>query len=140
MPFRRAWCPSPEPLAMQAAPFALILNSLICYLLVLLLVPLWRREPKEEGRFAGRPSRWKTVVAAPPGAWPGCLGLALAFAWLVLQRPLSYLEALAALVVGYRLLDRGLEEKYWTVILLLRGSPPCSTLSHTRPGPGRPTC
>ena len=42
-------CPSPEPLAMQATPFALILNSLICYLLVLLLVPLWRREPEEAG-------------------------------------------------------------------------------------------
>ena len=109
-------CPSPAPLAMQAAPFALILNSLICYLLVLLLVPLWRREPKEEGRSqAARPGGRQWLQAA----WglAGLLGLALAFAWLVLQRPLSYLEGLAALVVGYRLLDRGLEEKYWSVIL-----------------------
>ena len=109
-------CPSPEPLAMQATPFALILNSLICYLVVLLLVPLWRREPREEGRSqAARPGGRQWLQAA----WglAGLLGLALAFAWLVLQRPLSYLEALVALVLGYRLLDRGLEEKYWTVIL-----------------------
>ena len=109
-------CPSPEPLAMQATPFALILNSLICYLVVLLLVPLWRRETKGEGRSqASRPGGRQWLQAA----WglAGLLGLALAFAWLVLQRPLSYLEALAALVIGYRLLDRGLEEKYWSVIL-----------------------
>ena len=42
-------CPSPELLAPQATPVALVLNTLICYLLVLLLVPLWRREPEEEG-------------------------------------------------------------------------------------------
>ena len=110
-------CPSPEPLAMQATPFALILNSLICYLVVLLLVPLWRRETKGEGRSqASRPGGRQWLQAA----WglAGLLGLALAFSWLVLQRPLSYLEALAALVIGYRLLDRGLEEKYWSVILL----------------------
>ncbi len=110
-------CPSPEPLAMQATPFALTLNTLICYLLVLLLVPLWRREPKEEGRSqATRPGGRQWLQAA----WglAGLLGLALAFAWLVLQRPLSYLEALATLAIGYRLLDRGLEEKYWSVILL----------------------
>ena len=110
-------CPSPEPLAMQAAPFALILNSLLCYLAVLLLVPLWRREPKEAGRSqAARPGGSQWLQAA----WglAGLLGLALAFAWLVLQRPLSYLEALAALVVGYRLLDRGLEDKNWSVILI----------------------
>ena len=49
-------CPSPELLAPQATPFALILNTLICYLLVLLLVPLWRREPGGRRRIAGRPS------------------------------------------------------------------------------------
>ena len=105
-------CPSPEPLAMQAAPFALILNSLICYLLVLLLVPLWRRE-KETNPVRPGGRQWLRAALG----LSGLLGLALAFAWLVLQRPLSYLEALAALIVGYRLLDRGLEEKYWTVIL-----------------------
>ena len=111
-------------------PVRLALNSLICYLLVLLLVPLWRREPKEAGgrSQAARPGGRQWLQAA----WglAGLLGLALAFAWLVLQRPLSYLEALAALVVGYRLLDRGLEEKYWSVILL-PGIAALLYLSHT---------
>ncbi len=106
-------CPSPDPLAPQAPPFALILNSLLCYLVVLLLVPLWRRE--EETR-PHRPGGRQWLRAA----WglAGLLGLALAFAFLVLQRPLSYLEALVALIAGWVLLERGLEEKYWSVILL----------------------
>ena len=112
-------CPSPELLAPQATPFALILNTLICYLLVLLLVPLWRREPEEEGGSPAhhpRPGGRHWLRAA----WglAGLLGLALAFALLVLERPLSYLEALAALFVGYRLLDRGLEDRYWSVLLI----------------------
>ena len=110
-------CPSADPLAPQAPPFALILNSLLCYLLVLLLAPLWRREPGGEGRpQAHRPGGRQWLRAGLGLA--GLLGLALAFAWLVLQRPISYLEALAALFVGYRLLDRGLEDRYWSVILL----------------------
>ncbi|MCY3760566.1 MAG: prepilin peptidase [Gemmatimonadetes bacterium] len=116
-------CPSPEPLAMQAAPFALILNSLICYLLVLLLVPLWRRE-KETARPGGR--QWLRAALG----LAGLLGLTLAFAWLVLGRPLSYLEAFAALVAGWVLLDRGLEEKYWGVILV-PGLAALLYLSHT---------
>ena len=106
-------CPSPESLAMQAAPFALILNSLICYLLVLLLVPLWRREKETNPAHPGG-RQWLRAVLGQAGL----LGLVLAFAFLVLQRPLSYLEAFAALVAGWVLLDRGLEEKYWSVILL----------------------
>ncbi len=106
-------CPSPEPLAMQAAPFALILNSLICYLLVLLLVPLWRREKETN---PARPGGRQWLRAALGLA--GLLGLTLSFAWLVLGRPLSYLEAFAALVAGWVLLDRGLEDRYWSVILV----------------------
>ena len=106
-------CPSPDPLAPQGAPFALILNTLLCYILVLLLVPLWRREERTHSRRPGG-RHWLRA------AWglAGLLGLTLAFAWLVVDRPLSYLEAFAALIVGYRLLDWGLEERYWSVILL----------------------
>ena len=106
-------CPSPELLAPQATPFALALNSLICYLLVLLVAPLWRRDEK---RRSDRPGGRQWLRAALGLA--GLLGLILAFAFLVLQRPVSYLEALVALIAGWILLERGLEERYWSVVLL----------------------
>jgi Flp pilus assembly protein protease CpaA len=108
-------CPSLDPFSLQAAPVALILNALLCYVLVLLLVPLWRRERlggEEEHRSGGR--QWLQA------AWglAGLLGLSLGFALLVLGRPLSYLEGFGALVIGYRLLERGLEIRYWPVLAL----------------------
>lgn len=108
-------CPSFDPFSLQSAPLALVLNALLCYLLVLLLVPLWRREWKK-GEEQDRPGGRQWMQAA----WGlgGLLGLALGFAFLVLERPLSYLEGFAVLVIGYWLLQRGLEVKYWSVVLL----------------------
>ena len=108
-------CPSTDPFSLQAASVALVLNALLCYLLVLLIVPLWRwerRKAEEQDRSAGR--QWLHA------AWglAGLLGLALSFSWLVLERPLSYLEAFGALIIGYRLLERGLEVKYWPALLV----------------------
>lgn len=108
-------CPSFDPFSWQGAPAALVLNALLCYLVVLLLVPLWRREWKrgeEEDRPQGR--QWLQAACG----LAGLLGLALGFAFLVLERPLSYLEGFAVLVIGYRLLERGLEVRYWQVLLL----------------------
>ena len=53
-------------------------------------------------------------------AWglAGLLGLALLFGWLVLERPLSYLEAFAAIVIGHRLVERGLAVKHRGILLL----------------------
>lgn len=108
-------CPSIDPFSLQAAPAALVLNALLCYVFVLLVVPLWRREElkgEEQDRPGGR--QWLQA------AWglAGLLGLSLGFALLLLGRPLSYLEGFGALVIGYRLLERGLEPKYWSVVLL----------------------
>ena len=108
-------CPSTDPFSMQAAPVALILNAFLCYLIVLLLVPLWRWEPKgEDSGHPDRPGGRQWLQAA----WglAGLLGMILALGWFVLERPLSYLEAFGALVVGYRLLERGLEARYWPVV------------------------
>ena len=92
---------------------------------MLLLVPLWRREKETNpARPGGR--QWLRAALG----LSGLLGLTLAFAWLVLGRPLSYLEAFVALVAGWVLLDRGLEEKYWSVILL-PGIAALLYLSHT---------
>ena len=108
-------CPSTDPFSLQAAPVALVVNALLGYLLVLLLVPVWQRawqQAPEQDRPEGRP--WLLA------AWglAGLLGWALSLAWLVLERPLSYLEMLGALVIGYRLLERGLEVRYWPVVLV----------------------
>lgn len=109
------FCPSFDPFSLQAAPAALILNALLCYILALLLVPLWRRE-WTRGEEKDRPGGRQWLQAALGLA--GLLGLSLSFALLVLGRPLSYLEGFGALVIGYRLLERGLEVRYWPVALL----------------------
>jgi Flp pilus assembly protein protease CpaA len=108
-------CPSFDPFSLQSAPLALVLNALLCYLLVLLLVPLWKKDWKQE-KAGDRPGGQQWLQAA----WGlgGLLGLVLGFAVLVLERPLSYLEGFAVLLIGYGLLKRGLEAKYWPVILL----------------------
>jgi Flp pilus assembly protein protease CpaA len=107
-------CPSLDPFSLQTAPVALILNALLCYVLVLLVAPLWRRDSTSEVQERPGGRQWLQA------AWglAGLLGLSLGFALLVLGRPLSYLEAFGALVIGYRLLERGLEVRYWPVILL----------------------
>ena len=108
-------CPAPDSFSLLAAPVALVVNALLGYLLVLLLTPIWRREWQQapaQDRSGDRPWLW--------AAWglAGLLGWALSFALLVLERPLSYLEMLGALVIGYRLLERGLEVRYWPVVLV----------------------
>jgi prepilin signal peptidase PulO-like enzyme (type II secretory pathway) len=107
-------CPSRAAFSLQGAPEALLLNALLCYGLVLLLVPLWREETK--GDWPERLPERRGWVQALWGL-AGLLGWALAFAALVLERPLSYVETLAALIIGYRLLERGLPKAHWTLVL-----------------------
>lgn len=108
-------CPFSDPFSLQISPCALVVNSLTCYLIVLLFVPLWRQVDKSK-RNIDQSNRRQGLQ----GAWDlaGLLGLTLGFALIVMERPLSYLEAFAALIIGYRLLERGLEAKYWPVLLL----------------------
>ena len=66
-------------------------------------------------------ARLPSVGGRPSSAGPG-LELAdlkaLSFAQLVLNRPLSYLEAFAFLVVGYRLLEWGLKPERLPVVVV----------------------
>ena len=108
-------CPSVDPFSLVAGPAALLLNALLGYLLILLLVPLWQREWRRE-EDQDHPT-WQQWLQAALGQ-AGLLGLTLGFAALVVEGPLSYLEALAALLIGYRLLERGVPVRYWPVVVL----------------------
>ena len=76
---------------------------------------LWKRDWKKEAKSKRQPSRQWLQAAV---GLSGLLGLALGFAWQVLERPLSYIEAFGALVIGYRLMERGLDTRYWPLLLL----------------------
>ena len=105
-------CPVGKWVSMETPPAALIVNTLVAYVAVLLAVVAWRQRP------------W-TTVKENRGPWlqaaaglGGLLGLSLSFAHLVLNRPLSYLEAFAFLVVGYRLLEWGLKPERRPVVVI----------------------
>ena len=105
-------CPVDKWVSMETPPAALLVNTLVAYVAVLLAVVTWRQRP------------W-TTVKQNRGPWlqaaaglGGLLGLALSFAQLVLNRPLSYLEAFAFLVVGYRLLEWGLKPERRPVVAI----------------------
>ena len=105
-------CPVGKWVSMETSPAALIVNTLVAYVAVLLAVVAWRQRP------------W-TTVKENRGPWlqaaaglGGLLGLALSFAQLVLNRPLSYLEAFAFLLVGFRVLEWGLKPERRPVVVI----------------------
>ena len=105
-------CPVGKWVSLETPPAALIVNSMVAYVAVLVAAVGWQQR------------QWRTVKgnwgpwlqsAAGLGA---LLGLALSFAQLVMNRPLSYLEAFAFLVVGYRLLEWGLKPEWRPVVVI----------------------
>ena len=89
--------------------------------------------------MAWRQRQWK-AVKGNRGPWlqdatglGGLLGLALSFAHLMLNRPLSYLEAFGFLVVGFRLLEWGLKPERRPVVVI----PGLAELAQVRHGRGR---
>ena len=107
-------CPIEDPISFQAPPIALILNALTCYLIVLLLVPFSQRQyriERQEGEDKPR------LLKAAAGL-AGLTGLTLAFSLLVMERPLTYLEAFGGIVVSYRLLEKFIKAEYWSLVVV----------------------
>ena len=107
-------CPSLDFLSLHSATLALFINALWCYLMVLLVVSFSRKDWKQADT-QGRPDISKFGLAALILA--AMLGWVLWVPALVLGRPLSYLEVLAVIMVGYRLLEWRLVAKYWPVVM-----------------------
>ena len=105
-------CPVGQWVSMETPPAALIVNALVAYVAVLLAVVAWRQRHWKADKGTRRP--WLQAAAG----LGGLLGLALSFAHLVLNRPLSYLEAFAFLVVAFRVLEWGLKPERRPVVLI----------------------
>ncbi len=105
-------CPVGEWVSLETPPAALIANAVVAYVAVLLAVVVWRERQWMSAK--GNRGPWLQAAAG----LGGLLGLALSFAHLVLNRPLSYLEAFAFLVVGYRLLEWGLKPERRPVVMI----------------------
>ncbi len=105
-------CPVGNWVSLETPPAALIVNAVVAYVAVLLAVVVWRQ--REWKTVKGNRGPWLQAAAG----LGGLLGLALSFSHLVLDRPLSYLEAFAFLVVGYRLLEWGLMPERRPVVVI----------------------
>ena len=105
-------CPVGEWVSLETPPAALLANALVAYGAALLAAAAWRQRQWRPAK--GHRGPW-LQAAAGLGA---LLGLALSFAHLVLHRPLSYLEAFAFLVLGYRLLEWGLKPERRPVVVI----------------------
>ena len=108
-------CPIEDPFSLQATPMALILNALSCYLVVLVLAPFWQRQWqfRRGGDEAGKPGLFRAALGLA-----GLTGLTLGFSALVMERPLSYLEAFGTVVIGYRLMEKLIKAEYWPLIVV----------------------
>lgn len=107
-------CPTADLFSLHSTAPALLINALWCYLLILLVISFSRRDWKQV-EAQGRPSMRHFGLAA--WALAALLGWVLWVAVLILDQPLSYLEVLVVIVIGYRLLEWGLAEQYWPVVL-----------------------
>lgn len=108
-------CPSFDLISFDFAGLALLTNTLIVYLLFCVSVAFLTRTDGKTPRENQDEIREKSLNIAIRLA--GLLGLILGIGILILRRPFSYLEALAALVIGYHLLRIFLRPHDWPVLV-----------------------
>lgn len=106
-------CPSYNALSLHTASSALVINSIVCFFLYGVSSMFFART--NDGILAKGLKRTDLYLRSA-AKYLGLLGIILGMTVLVLRRPISYLEALAVLVVGYRLIDFVLQPRHWSLI------------------------
>ena len=107
-------CPTFQVFSLQNAAPALLINTLVIYLLFSLFVSLFFWKNEEAPR--GNKKEINTPILQVAVRLIGLLGLVLGTSLLVMKRPFNYLEALAILVIGYRLFDFLLSPRHWPLL------------------------
>ena len=107
-------CPTFQVFSLQNAGPALLINTLVIYLLFSLFASLFFRRNEEEPRV--KQKEIETPILQIAVRLIGLLGLLLGTSILVMKRPFNYLEALAILVIGYRLFDFLLSPRHWPLL------------------------
>ena len=107
-------CPTFQVFSLQNAGPALLINTLVIYLLFSLFASLFFRRNEEELRV--KQKEIETPILQVAVRLIGLLGLLLGTSILVMKRPFNYLEALAILVIGYRMFDFLLSPRHWPLL------------------------
>ncbi len=107
-------CPTFQVFSLQNVAPALLINTLVIYLLFSLFASLFFRKNEEEPRVNQKEIH--TPILQVAVRLIGLLGLLMSISILVMKRPFSYLEALAILVIGYRLFDFLLSPRHWSLL------------------------
>ena len=107
-------CPSYNVLSLHTASSALVINALVCFFVYgLSSIVLARRS---DGKLAKGTDSLRFYLHYAL-RYLGLLGIILGMTVLVVRRPISYLEALTVLVIGYRVLDFILKARHWLLLV-----------------------
>ena len=107
-------CPTFQVFSLQNAGPALLINTLVIHLLSILFVSLFFWKNEEKPRV--NENEINTPILQVAVRLIGILGLLMGISILVMKRPFNYLEALAILVIGYRLFDFLLSPRHWPLL------------------------
>ena len=107
-------CPSYNALSLHAASSALVINTIVCYFMYGLGSTFYARN---NDWILATGLKSTDLYFRSAAKYLGLLGIILGMTVLVLRRPISYLEAIAVLVIGYRLIDFVLQPRHWSLIV-----------------------